>query len=176
MQNTSLVPGLIIIPEFIDQYQHDWLLKKIDSQPWDNSLKRRTQHYGWQYRYNRRPLNKSRDYLGELPLWLQKLSKCLREWLPICNQVIVNEYLKGQKIGKHIDHVSNFGSTIITLSLGSPGILVFTKDNHPIEVAVQPCCLAVMTDEARYLWTHELRPVKQRRISITFRQVKADSH
>ena len=50
--------------DFIDQCQHDWLITKIDTQVWDNFFKRRTQHYGWQYRYDRRLLTKSNDYLG----------------------------------------------------------------------------------------------------------------
>lgn len=112
-------PGLSVIPNFINQYQHDWLVAKIDSLPWDNRLKRRTQHYGWTYRYNRSLLRCGRDYKGELPEWLKRLSAHLSSWLPNCDQVLVNEYLQGQKITAHIDHSSNFGKTIISLSLCS---------------------------------------------------------
>ncbi len=108
------VPGLTVIPDFINQHQHDWLVRKIDSLPWDNRLKRRTQHYGWMYRYDRSLLQRDRDFIGELPEWLKRLSGHLKQWNPLCDQVLINEYLQGQRISAHIDHTSNFGATIIS--------------------------------------------------------------
>jgi len=167
----TTIPGTILITEFITQHQHDWLVQKIDTMPWNDALKRKTQHYGWQYRYDRSPLIRERDYLGELPEWLKRLSAHLTGWPPVCNQVIINNYEPGQKIGKHTDHLTNFGSVIITLSLGSEGVLVFRNSGNVIEIPVQPRSLLIMTGESRYKWTHELKPVKARRVSITFRQV-----
>jgi alkylated DNA repair dioxygenase AlkB len=171
MTTLNGILGLIVIPNYISQIQHDWLVQKIDSLPWSDVLKRRTQHYGWQYRYDRSLLTHDRDYLGELPNWLIRLSSYLKEWLPICNQVIINDYQKDQKIGKHIDHIHNFGNKIVTLSLCNSGILVFRKADQKFEVILNPCDLLIMFDQFRYEWTHELKPVTERRISITFRQV-----
>jgi alkylated DNA repair dioxygenase AlkB len=166
------VPGLTVVGNFINQHQHDWLVRKIDSLPWDNRLKRRTQHYGWNYRYDRSLLSRDRDFLGELPEWLKRLSGHLKEWLPICDEVLVNEYLKGQRISAHIDHSSNFGPTIISLSLCSSGTLIYRKAGESIKIRVNPCDLVIMDGEARSKWSHELEPVKeQRRMSITFRRV-----
>lgn len=165
------VPGLSVIPNFINQYQHDWLVAKIDSLPWDNRLKRRTQHYGWTYRYNRSLLRRGRDYKGELPEWLKRLSAHLSSWLPNCDQVLVNEYLQGQKITAHIDHSSNFGKTIISLSLCSSGTLIYRRAGQAVAVTVNPRSLVIMQGDARSKWSHELDPVKERRISVTFRSV-----
>jgi hypothetical protein len=42
-------------------------------------------------------LSADRDFIGELPEWLKRLSTHLKQWLPNCDQVLVNEYLPGQK-------------------------------------------------------------------------------
>jgi alkylated DNA repair dioxygenase AlkB len=80
------------------------------------------------YRYDRSLLQRDsealllsadRDFIGELPEWLKRLSRHLKQWNPLCDQVLINEYLQGQRISAHIDHTSNFGATIISLSLCS---------------------------------------------------------
>ncbi len=131
------IPGLSIIPDWISQSQHDWLVAKIDSLPWDNQLKRRTQHYGWRYRYDGSFLSRDRDFMGELPEWLLRLSGHVKAWLPKCDQVLVNEYKKGQRISAHIDHRFYFGETIISLSLCSSGTLCHY--NHKLSEMVTLC-------------------------------------
>lgn len=132
------IPGLSVIPNWISQYQHDWLVAKIDSLPWDNQLKRRTQHYGWRYRYDGSLLTRDRDFIGELPEWLSRVSGHIKKWLPSCDQVLVNEYKKGQRITAHIDHRLNFGGTIISLSLCSNGTLIYKKAGLEVPVTVHP--------------------------------------
>lgn len=53
----------------------------------------------------------------------------LMEVLP--DQVIVNEYQPGQGIANHIDCISCFSGTVISLSLGSSCIMDFTR-NEPL--------------------------------------------
>lgn len=40
----SDVVGLTHVPDFLTPTQHDWLVAKVDAQPWSDALKRRTQH------------------------------------------------------------------------------------------------------------------------------------
>jgi len=64
-----------------------------------------------------------------------------------------------------------FGDKIISLSLLGDGVLVFRNAGEVVEVPVKSRDLLVMSGEARYKWSHELKPVKSRRVSVTFRQV-----
>jgi alkylated DNA repair dioxygenase AlkB len=109
------------VPDFITLTEHDELLEQIDRQIWLTELKRRVQHYGYKYLYKSRKVDASM-YLGQLPTWADIIARRLQiegyiDVLP--DQAIVNEYLPGQGIAKHIDCPSCFIDTIVSLSLGS---------------------------------------------------------
>ena len=53
------ISGLIYLPEYISPQHHDWLIEQIDSQPWDTSMKRRVQHYGYRYDYKARQVTEA---------------------------------------------------------------------------------------------------------------------
>ncbi len=184
------IDGLTYVEDYIDQEQHDWLLKRIDKQPWREDLKRRVQHYGYRYDYKARRVDNS-DRLDELPEWLQRLCKKLKadEHLPyLPDQVIVNEYKPGQGIASHIDCEPCFEDAIASLSLGSACIMEFKKkaDKDQKELAwLAPRSLVVLKGAARYEWKHGIPPRKSdtwegvkylrgRRVSLTFRKVIVD--
>ena len=183
----TTISGLRYVENYIDEYQHDWLLGRIDKQPWLDDLKRRVQHYGFKYDYRARKVNHDMR-IGELPDWLQKLSKNLYEakYMPeIADQVIINEYLPGQGISSHIDCEPCFKDTIISLSLGSGCVMNFTNKfdtSKKIPVWLAPRSLVVLSGEARHDWLHGIPARKsdawdnqkyerQRRVSLTFRKV-----
>lgn len=168
------VSGLTIIADAISAEQERWLVEWIDRHAWSSALARRTQHYGWRYSYDRRELSAA-DHLGELPLALRKLLRHLQPLLPTVvtaalDQAIVNEYRRGQRISAHIDHHRNFGATIVTLSLLSVAQMRFARAGTSIDVELAPRSIAVMSGEARWSWAHEILPVQDRRISVTYRQ------
>ena len=67
------IQGLLYIPDYITDDEEKQFIKTIDKQDWDNSLKRRVQHYGYRYDYKAR--NVTQDmYLGKLPKWLNDVS------------------------------------------------------------------------------------------------------
>ena len=178
--------GLSYIPEFLDNQSQKDLLNIIDENEWSLALKRRTQHYGYVYDYTKKNVDKSM-FLGPLPTWLsafaQKLVKDnIFENEP--DQVIINEYLPGQGISRHIDCVPCFGKTIASLSIGSQCVmhLESVKTNKSGDIALQPGSLLVLQDEARYEWMHSIparhediinkEVIKRtRRVSLTFRNV-----
>ena len=183
----TAISGLQYVENYIDEYQHDWLLDRIDKYPWLDDLKRRVQHYGFKYDYRARKVNHDMR-IGELPDWLQKLSKNLCEdeyMLEIADQVIINEYLPGQGISSHIDCEPCFKDTIISLSLGSGCVMNFTNKfdtSKKIPVWLAPRSLVVLSGEARHDWLHGIPARKsdawdnqkyerQRRVSLTFRKV-----
>jgi alkylated DNA repair dioxygenase AlkB len=63
-------------------------------------------------------------------------------------QIIVNEYYKGQVIGAHTDHPI-FGETIVIISLVAPTIMHFTIGDKDIPVYLDKNSIAYMKGEVR---------------------------
>ena len=181
------IPGLRYIKNYITVAKHDSLLERVDHHRWLDDIKRRVQHYGFKYDYRARKVNYDM-HIGELPRWLEELSKELYKdkYMPeVADQVIVNEYLPGQGISAHIDCEPCFKDTIVSLSLGSNCVMNFTNKldkEKRIPICLEPRSLVVMKGEARYQWLHGIaargwdewegkRHDRQRRVSLTFRKV-----
>lgn len=180
------IQGLQYIPEYITPQEHDNLFEIVNQEEWLNDLKRRVQHYGYRYDYKVRSIDYSMK-IGDLPQWTMDIAQRLYQEGHIKKnpeQLIVNEYLTGQGIANHVDCKPCFGDTIISLSLGSACMMDFknqkTKENY--EVFLAPRSLVVLKEDARYIWTHGIRPRKTdkingvrmkrtTRISLTFRNI-----
>jgi len=99
-------------------------------------------------------------------------------------QCIVNRYLSGQGIGRHIDHPA-YGPYIACFTFGSAATMLFTHpDGRRVDVPVAPGSLYVMTGDARSVWSHEMpsrltdpsqtgRVRRDTRTSVTFRHYSA---
>jgi alkylated DNA repair dioxygenase AlkB len=178
------IPGLQYYPEYITPQEHDQLLAIIDQQPWLTTLKRRVQQYGYRYDYKSRAADAS-TFLGALPAWVAPFTERLqREGLvaQTLNQLIVNEYEPGQGISAHIDSVPAFGDTVLSLTLGSPCVMLFRNGETEVPILTEPRGLLIMQGEARYTWKHSIPGRKKdtyqgqiierkRRVSLTFRNV-----
>ncbi len=183
-QVAAQVSGLQLIPDYISQEEHDRLLAAIDRQPWLTDLKRRVQHYGYRYDYKSRSVDSS-AFLGALPDWITTLAgRFQREGLLTPDQLIVNEYEPGQGISAHIDSTVAFGDTVLSLTLGSACVMLFSnvKLGQEVPVLIEPRSLVVMQGDARYVWKHSIPPRKKdtyegrviersRRVSLTFRTI-----
>lgn len=176
--------GAIYISDYVSRETATRLQFKIDEGIWLNDLKRRVQHYGYKYDYRSRRACVE-DYLGELPDWLSSLSSKLQadsHFASMPEQVIVNEYKPGQGIAAHVDCEPCFGETIASISLGSACEMKFQhlQTSEIRTIVLQPNSLLVLSDQARYDWTHSItarksdvidgkRQQRQRRLSLTFR-------
>ena len=183
------IAGLDYKKDYINEIEHDQLLKQIDRQPWLNDLKRRVQHYGYKYDYKARRVVRDMR-IGKLPEWLEELAEKLcedRHMPEVADQVIVNEYEPRQGISNHIDCEPCFDDTIVSLSLGSGCFMDFTNKDKTkkIPVWLEPRSIVVLKNEARYEWLHGIAPRKsdtwdghkvdrERRVSLTFRKVIID--
>jgi alkylated DNA repair dioxygenase AlkB len=163
------------IEDYITPEEEAYLIHEIDARPWSNVLKRRVQHYGYEYNYKSRNLVVAES----IPRW-PIVERIEREFFRP-EQVIINEYLPGQGISKHID-ADKFGEPIISLSLGSPCVMTFRQGDVSQDVLLKPRSLLIMSGESRWKWTHEIPPRKkdkvngtvvkrERRISLTFRRL-----
>ncbi len=186
-----MIPGCFYIPDFIDAAEEAALLYNIDAQDWSREFSRRVQHHGFRYDYKARNISET-SRPGDLPLWLQ--AYCLNlfkmGWFQqVPDQIIVNEYQPSQGIASHIDCIPCFAGTIASLSLGSNCVMDFVqeKDGRKTSILLEPRSLLILRDEARYRWKHgiaarktdrhgDLRILRGRRVSLTFRNVIAKSH
>lgn len=185
---TLTIPGLTYIPNYIGVTEQHQLLKEIDEQEWSiESLEstRRIQQHGYRYEYQNGVLVAC-NYLGALPDWAMRIAKQIygdRLTPIILDQATVNEYEPGQGLRSHIDCVTCFGDTLITLSLGSPYMMEFThsRTQEKRELLLLPGSLLVLKREARYIWLHGVRPrkkdtyqgrelIRSRRVALTFRE------
>ncbi len=174
--------GLSYLPLFIPSAVQQLLIDSIDAQNWSLELKRRVQHYGYRYDYKTRRVVSSM-YAGPLPRFVDNLVRRL-ESVPafgqIPDQLIVNEYQPGQGISAHVDCEPCFNNRIASVSLGSSCEMEFRHRYSALrfKLTLAAGSLLVLADEARYDWTHQIRPrlrdngiLRQRRTSLTFRKV-----
>ncbi len=176
------VPGLQVVPDFVSQSEELRLLHLIDESPWINDLKRRVQHYGYRYDYQKRDLSRE-DFLGPMPAWARVLGERLVEakfFATSPDQVIVNEYLPGQGIASHIDRESCFGEVVASLSLASATVMDFICGGERVGVPLPPRSLVALRGPARHVWRHGITArltdridgqvlERARRVSLTFR-------
>lgn len=185
-QQAPDVEGLQYIPAFITEEEEHALIEVIDQSSWLTDLKRRVQHYGYKYDYTARAVTDD-AYIGELPDWIAPVAERLYEqgiFKTIPDQAIVNEYEPGQGISAHVDCVPCFGETIASLTLSSGVIMQFENAKNACreELYLQERSLIVLSEAARYEWTHAIparkydsvgafRIERKRRVSITFRNM-----
>lgn len=181
-----MINGLHYIPSFIDAEEQRDILTLADTKVWLTDLKRRTQHYGYKYDYTKKRIDSSMN-LGPLPWWLKVYTKRLVEeglFQSEPDQVIINEYLPGQGISRHVDCVPCFTDTVASLSLGSTCAmdLEHVSSGKKGSMMLDAGSLLVLSGEARYDWMHSIPARKEdvwqgitftrdRRVSLTFRKV-----
>ncbi|XP_058832798.1 alkylated DNA repair protein alkB homolog 8 [Topomyia yanbarensis] len=166
----GLPPGLILLPDFIDEKLELELIQIIDSndeKELEGNLKhRRVKHFGYEFLYGSNNVDKSKPLEQSIPLVCNQLWDKLQKSHPelgwhVPDQLTVNRYEPGQGIPPHVDTHSAFQDPIISLSLGADISMDFrdTKGNH-LTVDLPPRSLLIMSGESRYGWTHGITPRK----------------
>lgn len=179
-------PSFLYVPGFLTQSDEQELLAHVERNPWLTDLRRRVQHYGYKYDYRARVIDVSMR-LEPIPAWLLRVRERLVEAGYFCelpDQVIVNEYQPGQGIRDHVDCEPCFGATIVSVSLGSACVMNFTHKGTRRKVGclLEQRSAVVLQNSARYDWMHGIAGrrkdvwlgqtiERQRRVSLTFRQV-----
>ncbi|RIB09841.1 hypothetical protein C2G38_1980683 [Gigaspora rosea] len=199
-KKATALEGLYIIEDFITETEEQVLIRAIDSRAWcgngvapNPELKRRTQHYGYEFSYRYRKVIQN---LGPLPTFTDFITKRFKQQKIIefedePNMCIINEYEAGQGIMPHTDAATIFGPIILSLSLLSSCLMKFTHSNNPETqfLVVLRTSLLIMTKSSRYDYKHSISKdiiewfeegengekreiVRSRRVSLTFRTVR----
>lgn len=172
--------GLSYREDYLTKEQQAKLITEIDSLPWSNQLKRRVQHYGYKYDYTKRSIDPSM-LAPPIPRMCGYLADKLVEdgvFPSRPDQLIVNEYVRGQGIAPHIDCTPCFRDVIVSVSLLSTYEMNFNWGEEKVNLDLSPGSLLSITGPARYVWRHGIvargfdgdRP-RSRRVSLTYRQV-----
>lgn len=170
----DLPSGLAYKQDVISESHESKLLEFINSQQWQDSLKRKVQHYGFPYNYQTRKLDT--EFIP-IPTILLELATELKIDEP--KNIIINRYLPGEGIASHIDSYL-FGDCISCLSLNSGIQIDFSNRNKDTSLYLLPRSLLTMSGDARREWKHGIvgrksdhvngkKILRRERISITFR-------
>lgn len=165
--------GLLFYPDLVDKDEESaiirYLCRQSGWQPVSASPSARlVLQYGIPYSYSTqkmhaipftRTMQNIRDRMCDTYQPTQALDQC-----------IVNRYLPAQGISRHIDAIV-FGDEVYCLSLGSDTQITFRKGKQQEVYNIPRRSLYVLTGEARYDWTHEIKPFAHSgvRYSITMR-------
>eukprot|EP01122_Echinamoeba_exundans_P014731 TRINITY_DN6727_c0_g2_i1.p1 TRINITY_DN6727_c0_g2~~TRINITY_DN6727_c0_g2_i1.p1 ORF type:complete len:237 (+),score=23.30 TRINITY_DN6727_c0_g2_i1:177-887(+) len=175
----TIEKDFVVLPEFLTQEEHDWLLEEVES-----SLQKRryqadhfdkvisgykeTEKSFWNER-NTATLNKVRNVFPRETVWLPAVH-------------IIDLEANGP-ISAHVDHPDYSGGIISGLSLKSTSVMTLRSVKHPeqfeVDALLPPRSLYIMRRSARYdfshaipanqsVWRGEVIP-RERRISIMFR-------
>lgn len=156
VSSRQIPSGLLYQPNFLKSDTHRSLIQAIDANPWSEQLSRRVQHYIHYYDY------KTPTEIKEAPPpppLLKALGDHLYNYGMLrkpAQQIIVNEYYKGQGISAHSDFPI-FGDDIVIISLNDPVIMHFTKGSDDLALCLEPGSLAVMRGEVRTDWKHSIK-------------------
>ncbi|CAK4079792.1 unnamed protein product [Aphanomyces euteiches] len=187
-----VIPGLSIIDGFLSPEMEAVMIDSIDALPWQDSIQRRVQHYGFAFRYDTRDVDVNAP-LGPMPSFCNTVLTTLGDIRPDIerpDQITINEYMPGQGIAPHVDTPGVFTDYIASVSLGSDIVMDFRLVSDPSivkHVHLKRGSLCLMVGEARYLWKHGIayrkhdlvqgRLVKRdRRLSLTLRKVVVDGN
>ena len=60
------IPGLYVLPDFVSEAEEAALLSSIDAHPWHKLLRRKVQHYGYEFVYGANNIDPHKK-IGEMP-------------------------------------------------------------------------------------------------------------
>ncbi|KAH8269617.1 hypothetical protein KR018_010538 [Drosophila ironensis] len=195
--NGPLPNGLLVLADFVSEQEESLLLAAIaeDGRTTEGgSLKHRNvKHFGYEFLYGTNNVDPAKPLEQPIPsacdmLWprLEDISSAW-DW-SIPDQLTVNEYEPGQGIPPHVDTHSAFLDPILSLSLQSDVVMDFRRGEEIVPVRLPRRSLLIMSGEARYDWTHGIKPkhidvmpsasgglttqARGKRTSLTFRRLR----
>ncbi|XP_017148177.1 alkylated DNA repair protein alkB homolog 8 [Drosophila miranda] len=194
--NKPLPSGLIVLPDFVSDAEEATLLRSIaeDGRSYEGTLKHRhVKHFGYEFLYGSNNVDPTKPLEQSVPtacdfLW-PRLESFSSSWdWSTPDQLTVNEYEPGHGIPPHVDTHSAFLDPILSLSLQSDVVMDFRRGEAQVQVKLPRRSLLIMSGEARYDWTHGIKPkhidvvptatgslttqARSKRTSLTFRRLR----
>jgi len=180
--DTNIPEGLRILEEVVTRDEEQSLIEFVDACDWQSDLVRRVIHFGVRYDYSGRVGQAgSAPPIPDQINWLVDRIRLIDGISQGSFAVIVNEYLPGQGISAHVDHLG-WGPVVCSLSLLSRISMTFELEAERVDVELPARSLAVLAGPSRTEWNHSIasrksdrvqgsRVQRERRVSFTFRTI-----
>jgi alkylated DNA repair dioxygenase AlkB len=182
-QQTTDVPGLFLVSEFLSEKEEKKLIKKINKGDWQDNRAgdRKVQVYG---PYHDRAYKIIPGKYSEHPKWLKKLAKKLWKSVDDSNrdklldektcEVFINEYKDFNGLHYHFDHLVTYDENIYGVSLNCDAFMGFKNGSKVHKVSVPARSLYIMSGKSRDTYKHGIKRgwIDGKRISITFRTIR----
>jgi alkylated DNA repair dioxygenase AlkB len=176
----ELPEGLSYRPDFLTAEEEATLVERIASLPFAPFQfhgfegKRRTDSFGWQYRFDGSGLHEAEP----MPNWLLPVREKAADFAGLAAEdlahALVVEYAQGAGIGWHRDR-PDFGE-VIGISLGSEAPLRFRLKEggkwRRLTLPAAPRSAYHLRGPAREQWEHSILAVEALRYSITLRTLR----
>ncbi len=140
--------------DFLSDAQENELLAALNINPWETSIRRRVQHFGYKFNYTTRKVD-TVEFPPPIPMFIASVIDRVMATGFLSSridQVTVNEYKPGHGIAPHIDTHSAFGDSFAIVSLGSPYVMEFrhaeTGQYKALDLPARS--LLILTEEGRY--------------------------
>lgn len=181
----ELPEGFVYKPELISQEEEQALVRPIeqlefaDVKMHDVVAKRRVVHFGRSYRYESAALGSAPPIPEFLASLRQRVSEFAGRDAEEFAEILVTDYPPGAPIGWHRDAPAF--DIIVGVSLLGECSMQFrrwpvakskSKRTKPLKQIVEPRSAYILQGPSRTAWQHRIPPVKQRRLSITFRTLR----
>jgi alkylated DNA repair protein (DNA oxidative demethylase) len=175
-------PGLVYVPELISTDEERALLHELETLDFNEIrmhgvvAKRTARHYGIDYDYERRAIDREVDPVPGWILPVRAAAAAMADLPPEdLAEVLVQRYPAGAQIGWHRD--APMFETVLGVSLLAPARMRFRRDlpggeRETRELTLEPRSGYVLAGEARTRWQHHIPPAKSLRYSITFRTLR----
>jgi alkylated DNA repair dioxygenase AlkB len=180
----ATISGLRLAVHVVSEREESELLRQIEqwSSGWERPVlregllpaRREMRCFGWSYVTRGRTLTRCETLPHELAVAMQRWLETGGCDAALLEQVIVTRYRPGAGIGWHTD-APVFGPLVATLSLGVDWRMEFRRraEDQAIRVTLPRRSLLVLEGEARTQWQHRIPPVKETRVSLSFRTVRS---
>lgn len=181
----ELPEGFLYKPQLISQEEEQRLVRAIEQLEFgevkmrDVVAKRRVVHFGRGYEYETATLSPA----APIPEFLAPLRMRVAEFATLdaeeFKEVLVTDYPPEAPIGWHRD-APGF-DIVVGVSLMSQCTMQFRpwpvqtaapKPMRPLKQILEPRSGYILRGRSRTAWQHRIPPVKQRRLSITFRTLR----
>jgi alkylated DNA repair dioxygenase AlkB len=181
----ELPEGFVYKPELISQEEEQALVRAIeqlefaDVKMHDVVAKRRVVHFGRSYQYESAALGSAPPIPEFLASLRQRVSEFAERDAEEFAEILVTDYPPGAPIGWHRDAPA-FDIIVGVSLLGEcsmqfrrwPVMKSKSKRTKPLKQIVEPRSAYILQGPSRTAWQHRIPPVKQRRLSITFRTLR----
>ena len=183
--NPELPEGFLYRPDFISREEEQGLLRAIEQLEFrqvkmrDVVARRRVVHFGCGYEYENATISSAPPIPEFLASLRHRVGELAARDTEEFAEVLVTDYPPEAPIGWHRD-APGF-DIIVGVSLLSECTMQFrrwpvqkgaSKRVKPLKQILEPRSAYILRGRSRTAWQHRIPPVKQRRLSITFRTLR----